>query len=313
MRRRQLLLVAIGGACLSLTAVSPAKAAEYGFSNYRLGGLAFGAGVIPPLPGLYVSAVTGVYSGEIKGTLNFAGVPLSAGAKVEAFTTAANVLYVPEKKLFGGSLGLSVTVPIGHVDLDATVSAGPLAGSRSVDGWGLGDITPMLQLGWQQGSLSHQVYIQGFLPTGRYDVGFVPIIGLNRPGIDTGWTFTWTDPSTKLQFNGGLGITFNFENEATNYRSGNEFHFEWAIGREIAPGLLLGVVGYDYRQITGDSGPGALLGAFKGSVDAIGPGMSFTTLIDKTPFVFSLRHYQEFNVEKRFDGSSTIASGTMRF
>jgi hypothetical protein len=32
-----------------------------------------------------------------------------------------------------------------------------------------------------------------------------------------------------------------------------------------------------------------------------------------TPFVFSLRHYQEFNAERRWEGNSTIASGTIRF
>jgi len=61
-----------------------------------------------------------------------------------------------------------------------------------------------------------------------------------------------------------------FENTATNYKTGDEFHFEWAIGREIATGFVLGIVGYDYRQITGDTGSGATLGPFKGRVDAVG-------------------------------------------
>ena len=70
-------------------------------------------------------------------------------------------------------------------------------------------------------------------PTGRCETGFFPIIGLHRPGIDTSWAFTWVDKATKLQFNGAAGFTFNFENTATDYQSGDEFHFEWAIG--VAP------------------------------------------------------------------------------
>ena len=99
---------------------------------------------------------------------------------------------------------------------------------------------------------------------------------MNRAGIDTGWAFTWTDKPTKLQVSGTAGFTFNSENTATHYQNGDEFHWEWAVGFECMKGLVCGVVGYDYRQITADSGSGAKLGAFEGSVDAIGPGLSYT-------------------------------------
>jgi hypothetical protein len=74
---------------------------------------------------------------------------------------------------------------------------------------------------------------------------------------------------------------------------------------------VVGVVGYNDRQISGDSG--AVLGPFEGGVDAVGAGLSYTTLIDTTPFVVNLPHYQEFNAERHWDGSMTILSGTMRF
>ncbi len=73
------------------------------------------------------------------------------------------------------------------------------------------------------------------------------------------------------------------------------------------------MAGYDYRQLTGDSGPGAVLGPFEGSVDAIGPALTYTTLIDKTPVILSARFYQEFNAEKRWEGNATTLSGTVKF
>jgi hypothetical protein len=310
MRMRQLLSQAVVAGCLLAVAAAEARAAEYAFSTYGLGGNAFGAGVTPP-PGTYVTTVTGSYSGRIGTSVDFGGVVIDAGAKVQFFSSGLNVLYVPERKLFGGNLGLSVTVPVGHNDTGATISVGPLTGSRDVDGWGLGDIVSKAQLGWQRGDFSHTLYVQVVAPTGHWDPGFSPIIGLHRPGIDMGWAFTWADKATKLQVNGAAGFTFNFENTATNYKSGNEFHFEWAIGREVAPGLVIGVVGYDYRQLTSDSG--SALGPFKGRVDAIGPGLSYTTVIGTTPFVFNLRHYHEFNADNRWEGSTTIASSTIRF
>jgi len=87
---------------------------------------------------------------------------------------------------------------------------------RSTEGGGLGDIVTKVQLGWQHGEFSQTIYVQTVAPTGRYETGFAPIIGLHRPGIDTGWAFTWANKATSLQLNGALGVTFNFENTATD-------------------------------------------------------------------------------------------------
>jgi hypothetical protein len=44
---------------------------------------------------------------------------------------------------------------------------------------------------------------------------------------------------------------------------------------EVAQGLVLGIVGYDYRQLEHDSGPTAFASTVKGQVDA---GLSYTSL-----------------------------------
>ena len=180
-----------------------------------------------------MSFISGFYEAKINGAVTLGGVTLNVGSKVDFFQSALNGLYVPDRTVLGGHLGLSVTVPVGHVDMKADVTATPggVGIERQTSGWGLGDITTRLQLGWQEGDFAHTAYVQAVAPSGRYKVGFEPDIGLNRPGI-----------------------------EATDYKSGTDFHFEWAVGREICTGLVIGVVGYDYRQITGDSGSGAFLG-----------------------------------------------------
>src|SRR5262245_23036473 len=299
-------------ACILVAAAPNAHAAEAAFGTYGLGGSAFNIGVTPPA-GTYVTQAFAYYQADIAGSVPFHGVTLNAGLKIDFFSSATNLLYVPNRKVLGGNLGLSVTVPVGHVAFEADVGVGPLSVSRRVSGWGLGDIVPRAQLGWQQGDFAHTVWIQAVTPTGRYQNGFAPNIGLNRPGIDTGLAVTYTHKPTALQFNGAAGFTFNFENEATDYKTGTEFHFEWAIGREVSKGLVLGIAGYDHRQVTGDSGAGAVLGPFKSRVDAIGPALTYTTLIDKTPLILSLRHYQEFNAENRVEGHQTIGSATLRF
>jgi hypothetical protein len=313
MSAARFLLLATVAACLSLEAGSEARAAEYGFSSYALGQNSFGAGVTPP-PGIYVSIAVGVYTADIGRSETFGGVNIAAGAHARFESSAINGLYVFDHKVLGGNLGVSATVPVGFVSLDASVSAGLGPGiQRSVEGGGLGDIISKVQLGWQHGEFSHTLYLQDVAPTGRYETGFSPIIGLHRPGIDTGWAFTWANKATNLQLNGALGVTFNFENTATNYKTGDEFHFEWAAGYQLAPGLVLGVVGYDYRQLTGDSGSGAVLGSFKGKVDAIGLGASGTTLLGAMPVITNIRGYKEFDAENRWEGYSSTASVTVKF
>ena len=292
--------------------VGSASADEFAFSSYGLGGAAFGAGVTPPA-GTYVTLVSAYYEGEIDGPVTIGGRVINVGMAAGFFSQATNIMYVPENKVFGANVGLSVTIPVGHIDIDARVT-GPLGStvSESVDGWGFGDVNVRMQLGWSRPDFSHTAYVQVVAPTGTYDPnGLQPNIGLNRPGVDIGWAFTWT--ASKLQVNGAVGVTFNSENKDTDYRSGSDFHLEWAVGYEVCKGLVIGPAGYSYRQLTGDSGDGAVLGPFEGEVDAIGGGISYTTLVASTPVVFNARHYEEFNAEHRMNGRMSILSGTARF
>jgi len=289
-----------------------ANAVEYAFSTYGLGESAFSAGMTPP-PGIYVSTAIGVIDAKIGSTVEFGGIVINGGVKADIVSTALNLLYVPDRKFFVGNLGLSITIPSGWVDYRAGVEVQSLGFSREVSGWGMGDVIPRIQLGWQHGNFAHTVYLEAITPTGRWQSGFSPIVSMHRAGIDTGWAFTWTDKPTKVQVSGTAGFTFNFENPQTNYQSGNEFHWEWAIGYECVPGFVIGLLGYDYRQLNGDSGAGDPIGPFIGRLDAIGAGLSYTTVVDKTPVTLNLRYYHDYAFDNHFHGDTTIASATVRF
>jgi hypothetical protein len=303
-------LAAMCGASLLLG--GQAMAAESGFSVYGLGGSSFNAGITPPA-GTYVTGLGAYYTGTQSATGTIGGVTIDAGADVGFFQAGVNILHVPKLEVLGGKLGFSLTVPAGFVDLNADLTIGGTTLNRGVQGPGFGDVTPKVQLGWEQGTFFNTVYAQATLPTGKYDPGFNANIGLNRPAFDFGWAFTWIHPDSKIQLNATAGVTFNFENTATQYQSGNEFHLDWAVGKDFGNGLILGVVGYNYRQFTDDTGPGATLGAHRGSVDAVGLGLNYSTLLDKTPLSVSLRHYREFNVVNRWEGSTTLATATFAF
>jgi hypothetical protein len=116
---------------LSLLAAAsiPARAVEYAFTTYALGESAFSAGVTAP-PGTYVTAVVGFYTGEVGTTVSFGGVTLNAGAKGDAFSGGLNLLYAPDRKPLGSNLGMSVTIPFGHVNYEASIEVGELAATR---------------------------------------------------------------------------------------------------------------------------------------------------------------------------------------
>jgi hypothetical protein len=61
----------------------------------------------------------------------------------------------------------------------------------------------------------------------------------------------------------------------------------------------------------GDSG--TALATFKGRVDAVGPGLSYTTMIGTTPFTLNIRRYQEYNARRRWEGNATFATATIKF
>ena len=117
-------LIALTFGALSLLHVAQARGDEYGFSTYGLGGSAFGAGQTPP-PGTYVTYLSGFYEGKIDTAVTFGNVTVNAGAKVEFFQMAVDGLYVPDRKVLGGQPGFAVTIPVGHINIDASVT-GPL-------------------------------------------------------------------------------------------------------------------------------------------------------------------------------------------
>ncbi len=78
--------------------VSECSAAEYAFTTYPLGILAFGAGITPP-PGFYVTDAVSFYTGSIGGNFDFGGRTFNAGVKANIFLDDANILFVPNGKL----------------------------------------------------------------------------------------------------------------------------------------------------------------------------------------------------------------------
>lgn len=99
----------------------------------------------------------------------------------------------------------------------------------------------------------------------------------------------------------------------SDYKSGADFHFEFAAMQHVSKQVAFGVVGYHYQQVTGDSGSGAVLGDFKGRTTAIGPAANYNFQLGMLPVSTSLKWTHGLDVENRLKGASVLFTWTMPF
>ena len=99
-------------------------------------------------------------------------------------------------------------------------------------------------------------------------------VGRNYWSFDSILATTWFNPESGTELSAVGGIMVNTENNATNYRTGTELHVDLVANQFISENVALGLRGYYYTQLTGDSGSGAILGDFKGEAFGAGFGVS---------------------------------------
>lgn len=177
-------------------------------------------------------------------------------------------MWVPGAKLLGGDLVTHVIAPL--VDLKVTTPGGTQSKT------GLGDLTMGVGIGYHHSPQLHSVVaLDAYLPTGGYTKGDIANIGRHYSAIEPVYAVSFIDPKG---FNGDikLGYIVNQRNSATDYQSGNEFHFDYAAGWGLDNGWTVGVGGYYKQQVTADSGAGAAAaGANKYSGFAYGPNIKY--------------------------------------
>jgi len=287
------LLSSLFGAAFLAFSAGSAYAAEGASSFYLLGQSGQGAAVLPP-EGLFFSVPNYFYSGDIGGSASLPfGGSLAVEVDADIFLTLPTAIWVTPVDVLGGNLALKGTFVLGNADLDATATLaipglGTGTASISDERWAVGDPAFGAIVGWQVEEMKYLLSASVNVPVGDYDAGRLANISLNRWAWDLTGAATWLDPGSGIELSGAAGITFNGENDDTEYETGTEFHLEAAAAYHFSPIFSVGVNGYHYQQLTGDSGAGATLGDFKGRVTALGPTISAIFMLGQVPIVTSL-------------------------
>jgi hypothetical protein len=296
--------------------VQSSLAAEYGWGEYLLGAGIPMSGYTPP-PGVYFTDTIWFYNGSAGGGVRFPfGRTVDLGINEKFAINAATLIWFTDTKFLGGTLGFAATLPFGREQTSAEAEfTGPLGITRGIarseSATGLGDGAISGILGWQQGDHHWNVTVTDILPIGFYSASSLAFIGLNRPSVDVKGGYTYLNLQTGHEISAALGVSFNGTNPATNYTTGTELHFEWALNQHFASGFSLGVGGYIYDQVSGDSGSGDHVGAFEGRVVSIGPLVGYTFKAGEVPVTLSSRWFSEFDVQNRVTGNSVFASVSM--
>jgi hypothetical protein len=166
-------------------------------------------------------------------------------------------------------------------------------------------------IGWHDGNWHWNVGALLNVPVGPWDTASISNLSFHRWALDTSTSVTYLDAKRGHELSMTAGVTFNGENPATDYKTGTEFHVEWAVMQHVSKTLAFGLAGYHYQQITGDSGPGARIGGFEGRVTALGPDLTYTFLCGKIPISTELKYFREFDAENRLTGDAGLLTISM--
>lgn len=268
-----------------------AFATEGGGGAYPNGAEDFMTGALPP-PGTYfLDYVDYYHASSLK---DDDGDKLVPDFDLDVAVNVFRLVHVSKHEILGADWAVHAFLPIMYMDVDATMGED--------DKTGLGDIIvdPFI-LGWHFRNVHVTTGLDIYVPVGSYDEDDLANIGRNY------WTF---EPVAAVTYLGNNGIELsgkfmydiNLENPDTDYRSGQEFHFDYTAGYHVDKSLAVGIGGYFYHQTTDDELEGDKVGSdgFKGRVMAVGPQASY----NYKNMAFTLKWQKEFEARNRPEGNN---------
>jgi hypothetical protein len=287
-RRMRLWVVGLFVMSLALAA----SATEGGGGAYPNGAEGFLTGALPP-PGHHIIDYSLYYSADTLRDGRGNSIPIDFD--LEVYGNVIRYVHVSKATLFGASVAQHIFVPF--LNIDVTTPGG------SDEQFGLGDliVDPFI-LGWHKPPFHWATGIDIYVPVGEYDKDDIANVGRNYWTIEPVFACTYLDNkgyevSTKFMYD------VNFENDDTDYESGDVFHVDYMVAKWIK-GLGLGIGGFYEKQITGDDGmvmtPAGPMdaGDNKGQQFGWGPAISYR----HQNMFFGLKYMDETETENKPEG-----------
>jgi len=282
-------------------------ATEGGSGHYIPGTVATLIDLAPTKPGWVVEPIYLHYDGDA-GTsqeIPVAGLD-TLGASAELDVLLAGGLYSFATPVFGATYSVGAYLPLVWMSVEAGVKGDLRLKSIRDEENGLGDmiIIPAM-MAWKDGPWQFNASLSVYAPTGEYEPGTLANTGLNYWSFDPIVGVSYNHPT--LGFNAALhgGVTFNTENNDTDYQSGSMLHVEGTVQQllPVGPGFIsLGAEGFYLEQLGADSGQRDIFGDFKGRSAGVGPVLGYVLPLGDDTLVTELRWLPELDTKNRLKG-----------
>ena len=297
------------GSTLSTTSV---LAEEGGTGHVSPGSVGTLIDLAPTRAGWVTESIYTHYDGDFdKDGLPIGGLE-SFGLDADVDVLTLGALYTFNDTLWGAHYSAGLFVPYLWMDIKGNINDINIQDKTQ----GIGDITLVpAMLAWKDDAWQYTASLSIYAPTGSYDKGEIANTGMNYWTADPAISAYYSNPETGFNFSVFTGVTFNTENNDTNYKSGSLFHLESSIQQLFPLGkgyLGLGLDAFYFEQIEGDSGSGADRD-FKGRTMGIGPVIDYILPVGTDNWVFEAKWLPETNTEHRLEGDYLWAKLVYQF
>jgi hypothetical protein len=287
--------------CFAGVLLGTAFAGETG--HYVNGVEGIKAATLPP-PGFYYRLYNVYY--EADKITDEDGDESDVGFDLHVFALVNRFVWISDMSMLGADFGADVIIPLVYTDLEIK--------AFGVDNqeFGLGDIAiePFV-LSWHGACYDASFGLAVYVPTGETDepasagkdfwTGLITLGGTYYFDVEKTWSASILSR-----------YEIHSEKDKTDVRPGNDFHFEWGIGKTLAKVWGVGLAGYCQWQVTDDSGSD--IQGDKGVRDrvfAVGPEV--TVVIPSAKSFLSLRSLWEFGARDGTEGQLIALTLTRAF
>jgi hypothetical protein len=288
--------------------VSVVEAAEGGYSNYVPGTYGdFGAAMEPPTKW---TVKNDYYHYQADGGSSVRSGQLTLDTDLEMNIHFLTMLYKTDQEFLGGRYALGAFIPtVVNIDSDTdiTVAGSPVTFQEEVTRFGDVAFVPGV-LYWKKDNFHFSVAEYIVAPTGDYDKDNLVNTSLNYWTFDTNFAATYLDLEKGQDYSINIGYNYNTENSDTDYQTGQEIHLDYMVNQFLSESFAVGVHGFYLKQITGDSGKGAILGSYKSDAAGIGPALLWSPKKFNGSISFIAKWLHEFHAENRLEGDHIFLS-----
>lgn len=252
---------------------SQSWAAENGNMTYPAGASQYFIADFPLQSGNYLQLISNYTQSEQLNDTHGDKTPgLDFDMKVKAQT--ARFITVWDKKILGADVFASELI-LPYVDVDMSLNTA--YGQAKMADDGLGDVTfsPVV-LQWNLGAKNNFQTVAGLsmvLPVGSYSEGANLNISNHRFALQPTFGLKYKKDNG-FEIGASPRISFNWENQATNYKTGTELIIDYMAAYKVGQ-WKPGVAGYYYTQFQDDEQNGQTVANSKSRGFAIGPALQY--------------------------------------